>query len=71
MPDELEIEICCEALRDALEGGGIQVVEVEPGIYAEVIPNEDGQTAIQINYCPFCGELRPDRPDNTVEPASK
>ena len=61
MQEELEIEICCDALQDAVERGGIQVVEVEPGVYAEVIPDENGETAIQINYCPFCGEMRPGR----------
>ena len=60
MADEVEIEICCDVLQDAIESGGIQVVETKPGVYAEVIPDEKGETAIQINFCPFCGQPRTD-----------
>lgn len=61
--DEIEVDLCCDALLDAIEGGGIQVVEVEPGVYAEVIADSTGQRAIQVNYCPFCGTPRvPDLP---------
>jgi|YelNatPaOPRAMG01_1025707.scaffolds.fasta_scaffold391741_2 hypothetical protein len=55
---EVEVRICCDILLDAIESGGIQVVEVAPGIYREVIPDQDGERGIAINYCPFCGEER-------------
>ena len=54
--EEVEVEICCDTLLDAIQSGGVQVVEVTPGQYREVIPDEDGQTGIAINYCPFCGQ---------------
>lgn len=57
--EEVEIEVCCDVLLDALESGGLQVVESEPGVYAEVLPDETGETGIAINYCPFCGQPRP------------
>jgi hypothetical protein len=59
MPEEVEIEICCDVLLDVVESGGIQVVEVKPGIYCEVIPDQEGETGIAINFCPFCGQARP------------
>jgi hypothetical protein len=68
MTQEVEIDICCDVLRDAIEGGGIQVVETEPGTYVEVIPDEDGETAIQINFCPFCGAQRVAEPDEEYAP---
>jgi hypothetical protein len=68
MPQEVEIEICCDVLRDAIEGGGIQVVETEPGNYVEVIPDENGETAIQINFCPFCGAQRVETGDEDFVP---
>jgi len=57
MPDdqEVEIEICCDSLLDAINNGGVQVIEVSPGVYREVIPDEGGKTGIAINFCPFCG----------------
>lgn len=61
MTDEVEIDVCCDGLRDALETGAIQVVEAEPGVFVEVIPDETGETGIAINFCPFCGEARPQR----------
>jgi hypothetical protein len=59
MIEEVEVEICCDVLLDAIQSGGIQVVEVSPGHYCEVIPDEKGETGIAINFCPFCGEARP------------
>ena len=59
MSDEVEVEICCDVLLDVIEGGGIQVVEVNPGIYVEVIPDSQGQSGIAVNFCPFCGAPRP------------
>jgi hypothetical protein len=56
---EVEIEVCCDVLMEAIDGGGIQVVEVRPGVYAEVIADESGETGIQMNFCPFCGMPRP------------
>ena len=56
---EIEIEVCCDVLLDAINNGGIQVVEASPGIYAEVVPDSDGETGIAINFCPFCGAERP------------
>ena len=61
MADEVEIEVCCDVLLDAIESGGIQVVEAQPGTYAEVIPDQAGETGIAINFCPFCGQARPQR----------
>jgi hypothetical protein len=52
---EVEIEMCCDSLLDAINNGGVQVIEVSPGIYREVIADEGGKTGIAINYCPFCG----------------
>jgi hypothetical protein len=60
MSDEVEIEVCCDALKEAIEGGGIEVIEMPKGGFAEVISYEDGETAVKINYCPFCGASRPD-----------
>src|SRR5439155_2260892 len=55
MSEEVEVEICCDVLLDAIESGGIQVVEVSPGIYVEVVPNQNGSSGIAVNFCPFCG----------------
>ncbi len=57
--DVVEIDICCDAFQEALDGGGIRVMEVEEGVIGEVLPDSKGETAILINYCPFCGEIRP------------
>jgi len=59
MTDEVEIEVCCDGLREAIEGGGIQIVETQPGVFMEIIPDETGETGIAINFCPFCGQPRP------------
>jgi pyridoxine 5'-phosphate synthase PdxJ len=61
MADEVEVSLCCDVLLEAIESGGIQVVEVETGTYCEVVPDQDGKTGIAINFCPFCGEARPNR----------
>ncbi len=61
MTDEVEVEICCDAFLDAIESGGIQVVETKPGTYCEVIPDQEGETGIAINFCPFCGVARPNQ----------
>jgi hypothetical protein len=53
---EVEVEICCDTLLDAIQSGGVQVVEVSPGQYREVIPDENRETGIAINFCPFCGQ---------------
>ena len=59
MSDEVEVEVCCDILLDAINSGGIQVVEAKSGSLCEVIPDEKGETGIAINYCPFCGQVRP------------
>jgi hypothetical protein len=59
MSDEVEVEICCDVLLDAIDSGGIQVVEIKPGVYVEIVPDEDGQSGIAVNFCPFCGAGRP------------
>lgn len=59
MPEEVEVEICCDVLLEAINSGGIQVVEVRPGVYCEVVPDEQGETGLAINFCPFCGQKRP------------
>lgn len=58
MSDEVDVEICCDAFADALEGGGIQVVETTPGTFMEVIADASGDSGIAINFCPFCGQQR-------------
>ena len=59
MSEEVEVELCCDVLLDAIESGGIQVVEVNQGIYVEVVPNQNGSSGIAVNFCPFCGAVRP------------
>lgn len=59
MGEELDYEVCCDGLRQALESGGVQLVEMEPDVYCEAIPAADGKSGIAINFCPFCGEPRP------------
>jgi hypothetical protein len=56
--EEVDVEICCDAFADALEGGGIQVVETTPATYMEVIADASGDSGIAINFCPFCGQPR-------------
>ena len=63
--EEAEIEVCCDVLVEAIESGGIHVVEAEPGMVCEVIPDEKGETGIAINFCPFCGAERPNRGEPT------
>ncbi len=65
---EVEVEICCDVLLDAIQSGGIQVVEVGPGIYREVIPDQDGEIGIAVNYCPFCGQERHPQGSAVVTP---
>lgn len=60
LEEEVDIEVCCDALKDSLEEGGLQIVKMDDGSYAEVIPNQDGELGMAINYCPFCGEPRRD-----------
>lgn len=55
---EIAIELCCDALGEALDGGGIQIAELAPGEPREVIVDEAGENAIAINFCPFCGSPR-------------
>ena len=65
---EVEVEICCDTLLDAIQSGGVQVVEVSPGQYREVIPDEEGQTGIAINFCPFCGQQKnPETPPTPTD----
>lgn len=59
MSDEVEITVCCDALADSIDSGGIHVVEGESTALVEVIPDSTGKTGIAINFCPFCGEVRP------------
>jgi hypothetical protein len=56
--EEIAVELCCDALGKALDGGGIQVAELAPGEPREVIVDDAGEQAIAINYCPFCGAPR-------------
>lgn len=60
MPEEAEADValCCEGLEDALSRGGIELVEVEPGVYREVIPDRKRKSGVAINFCPFCGARR-------------
>ncbi|HSV74455.1 MAG TPA: hypothetical protein VLH79_11920 [Chthonomonadales bacterium] len=55
---EVDIEVCCDALYEAIEFGGVTVVETAPGVYSEVITSADGASGLIINYCPFCGDQR-------------
>ena len=59
MSEDVEVELCCDVLLDAIESGGIQVVEVSPGVYVEVVPEQNGSSGIAVNFCPFCGAVRP------------
>jgi hypothetical protein len=59
----VEIDVCCDAFQDALDGGGIQVMEVRDGVIGEIIPDAAGESAIVINYCPFCSAMRPGNPE--------
>ena len=59
MSEEVEVEICCDILLDAINSGGLEVVEMKPGQYCEVVPDSEGKSGIAINYCPFCGSPRP------------
>jgi hypothetical protein len=73
MPDEqeVEVEICCDVLLDAIQSGGIQVVEVAPGVYREVVPDQDGASGIAVNFCPFCGQERHPQSEGIVSPNSQ
>lgn len=62
MTQEVELEFCCDAFLDAVQSGGLQVVEVKVGVYCEVVPDQQGETGIAINFCPFCGTPRPNGP---------
>lgn len=53
---EVELEVCCDAMLDAIESGGILVDPVGSGKYRQVIPDEKRETGIAINFCPFCGD---------------
>jgi hypothetical protein len=55
--DEIELELCCEGLQQAIDDGAIYVVPHQDG-YAEGILCEDGTTVVRINFCPFCGTAR-------------
>jgi hypothetical protein len=55
---QVEVEVCCDALLEALEQGIVQVVDVGDGPYREVIPDPTGQAGVAINFCPFCGASR-------------
>ena len=68
--EEVEVEVCCDVLLDAIESGGIQVVEVRPAIYVEVIPDDKGKSGIAVNFCPFCGASRPNA-EYVIPPTSK
>lgn len=62
MPEdqEVEFEVCCDGLADALDAGCLQVVDVGGGVIREVVSNREGTSGIAINYCPFCGDPRID-----------
>ena len=57
-PEEIDIEVCCDGLGDALENGWIQISMQPNGDMVEVIPYNSGKAGVQINFCPFCGEPR-------------
>lgn len=59
MPDEIDIEVCCDALLEALENGALRAVEIRAGVYCEAIPDYSGESGVAINFCPFCGVPRP------------
>ena len=58
--DEVEFEVCCDGLEDALNAGCLDVVDVGGGVIREVVSNREGTAGIAINFCPFCGEARID-----------
>ena len=55
--EEVEIELCCEGLQQAIDDGAVLVVPHENG-YVEGVLCEDGKSVMQINFCPFCGSAR-------------
>lgn len=57
-PEQVDVEVCCDALLEALESGILQVVDVGEGPYREVIADPTGKTGVAINFCPFCGASR-------------
>lgn len=59
LPDEADIEICCEILEEVLTEGWLMVTEAEPGLLVEVLKDPNGPKGIAINFCPFCGTRRP------------
>jgi hypothetical protein len=64
---EVEIELCCDGLAEAIDEGAVFVIPVEgangKSAYAEGVLCEDGKTVIRINFCPFCGSPRGDEPN--------
>lgn len=57
MSEEIEIELCCDGLQQAIDDGAILVVPAGRS-YVEGVLCEDGKTVIRINFCPFCGSAR-------------
>ena len=55
--ENVEIELCCDGLQDAIDSGAIWILP-QGGRYIESVICEDGKSAIQINFCPFCGARR-------------
>ena len=53
---EIELEVCCDAMLDAIQSGGIVIDQAGPNQYRQVIPDEKRETGIAINFCPFCGD---------------
>ncbi len=61
---DVDIQICCEAYGDAIDFGGIKLVDAGDGTIQEVISDAAGEQGIAVNYCPFCSEPR--SPQNNV-----
>ena len=57
--DEVDLEVCCDALLDAVQSGALRVAEIELGRFVEVLPDPEGESGVAINFCPFCGLSRP------------
>jgi hypothetical protein len=55
---EVEIELCCGGLQQAIDSGAVLVVP-HGDDFAVGLLCEDGKTLIKINFCPFCGTEQP------------
>ena len=56
--EEVEIELCCDGMEQAINDGLLHIVPLEDGTFAEVIADKKGKTGMRVNFCPFCGASR-------------